>query len=343
MRALVLTAPNKLVLEEMPRPAPGPGEVQVRVRACGICGSDVHGLDGRTGRRIPPLIMGHEAAGEIAALGPEVHGWREGDRVTFDSTIYCGECAPCRRGAINLCEQRQVLGVSCADYRRHGAFAEYINVPARVLFRLPAGLAFEPAALAEPVAVAVHAVNRTPLAGPGARVAVVGAGMIGLLIVQVLRARGCAQIIAVDLDPERLALARRLGATATVDAATDPADAVRVLTGGTGVDASFEVVGATTPLQTAIGCTRKGGSVTLVGNLAPRVELPLQAVVTRELQLIASCASAGEYPASLELIATGQINLSSFISATAPLAEGPEWFRRLQAGEKGLLKVILRP
>jgi L-iditol 2-dehydrogenase len=343
MRALLLIAQNKLVLEEVPVPALGPGEVRVHVRACGICGSDVHGLDGRTGRRIPPLIMGHEAAGEIAALGPEVHGWREGDRVTFDSTIYCGECAPCRRGAINLCEHRQVLGVSCADYRRHGAFAEYVNVPARVLFRLPAGLAFERAALAEPVAVAVHAVNRTPLAGSGARVAVVGAGMIGLLIVQVLRVRGCAQIIAVDLDMERLALARRLGATATVDAATDPTAAVRTLTGGTGVDASFEVVGATTPLQTAIDCTRKGGSVTLVGNLAPRVELPLQTVVTGELHLIASCASAGEYPASLELIATGQVNLSSFISATPPLAEGPEWFRRLQAEKKGLLKVVLCP
>jgi L-iditol 2-dehydrogenase len=343
MRALMLTAPNELVLKEVDVPILRPDEVRVHVRACGICGSDVHGLDGSTGRRIPPLIMGHEAAGEIAALGPEVRGWREGDRVTFDSTIYCGECAPCRRGAINLCEHRQVLGVSCADYRRHGAFAEYVKVPARVLFRLPAGLAFEQAALAEPVAVAVHAVNRTPLAGPGARVAVVGAGMIGLLIVQVLRFRGCTQIIAIDLDAERLTLSRRLGATATVDAAADPAGAVLALTGGCGVDASFEVVGASAPLQTAIGCVRQGGSVTLVGNLAPRVDLPLQAVVTRELQLIGTCASAGEYPAALELIAAGQVDTRAFISATPPLAEGAEWFRRLQAGEKGLMKVVLCP
>ena len=137
--------------------------------------------------------------------------------------------------------------------------------------------------------------------------------------------------------------AKRMNTTATVDATAEPVAAVRALTDGTGVDASFEVVGSTTPLQTAIDCTRKGGSVTLVGNLAPRVELPLQAVVTRELHLIASCASAGEYPAALELIASGQVNLSAFISATPPLAEGAAWFRRLQAGERGLLKVVLRP
>lgn len=341
MKALVLIAPGELRCLDVPVPAPQPGEVLMRVRACGICGSDVHGMDGSTGRRIPPLIMGHEAAGEIAGDGAP--DWPAGTRVTFDSTLHCGECPACRRGAVNLCAQRRVFGVACAEYRQDGAFAEYVRVPVRTLHRLPAGLGFAQAALAEPVAVAIHAVNRTSLARPGARTVVVGAGMIGLLIVQVLRARGCEEVIAIDIDPGRLDIAGRLGATATVNAADDPDGAVRSLTGGDGADASFEVVGAAAPLRTAIACVRRGGSVTLVGNLAPQVELPLQTVVTGELQLIASCASAGEYPASLELLASGRIDTDAFISATPPLAEGADWFRRLRVGEKGLMKVVLLP
>ena len=128
------------------------------MRACGICGSDVHGMDGSTGRRIPPLIMGHEAAGEIAEVGAGVSGWKPGDRVTFDSTIYCGRCWHCLRGEVNLCDERRVLGVSCAEYRRDGAFAEFVAVPERILYRLPDDLSFEQAAMVEAVSVAVHAV-----------------------------------------------------------------------------------------------------------------------------------------------------------------------------------------
>jgi len=193
------------------------------------------------------------------------------------------------------------------------------------------------------VAVAVHAVGRAALPRAAA-VAVVGTGMIGLLVVQVLRAAGCAQIIAVDLDEGRLGLARRLGATDAVGpGATDAAAAVRRLTGGRGADAAFEVVGFAATVRTAVDCVRKGGRVTLVGNVAPAVELPLQAVVTRELTLIGTCASAGEYPASLALIADGQIDVGACISAAVPLEEGARWFERLYAREPGLLKVLLRP
>jgi len=342
MRALVLTAPNELRLEDRPMPVPQSGEILVRVRACGICGSDVHGLDGRTQRRIPPLIMGHEAAGEIASHG--LVDWPAGTPVTFDSTAWCGRCWHCRRGEVNLCDRREVVGVSCADYRRHGAFAEYVCVPVRTLHALPQRLDFVHGALAEPVSVALHAVNRAGHITPETTAVVVGTGLIGLLVVQVLRARGCGRIVAVDLDAGRLAQAARFGATATMDARQpDVADRVRGLTAGRGADTTFEVVGATATITTAIACTRKGGEVVLVGNLAPQVTLPLQSVVTRELRLHGSCASAGEYPASLDLIASGRINVDELISARPPLEEGADWFRRLQAGEAGLMKVVLCP
>jgi L-iditol 2-dehydrogenase len=343
MKALVLAEYGRFVLEDRPTPTLQSDEVLVRVRACGICGSDVHGMDGSTGRRIPPIVMGHEAAGEIARLGTAVKTWSIGDRVTFDSTVYCGECWHCRRGEVNLCENRRVLGVSCADYRRDGAFAEFVAVPQRILYRLPDSLSFEQAAMVEAVSVAVHAVKRTSLS-PGATVAVVGTGMIGLLVVQVLRAAGCSQIIAIDLDPERLRLAQKLGATTTFLTASEGlAQRIQDLTEDRGVDAAFEVVGITAALKTAIDCVRKGGSVTLVGNLQAKVELPLQLAVTRELRLIGTCASAGEYPECLELIASGKVDVKAFMSATAALEEGPQWFERLHKGEKGLMKVLLKP
>jgi L-iditol 2-dehydrogenase len=168
--------------------------------------------------------------------------------------------------------------------------------------------------------------------------------MIGLLVVQVLRARGCGQIIAIDLDEGKLTLARQFGATHTLQAAApDLQEKIRALTDTRGVDAAFEVVGLPATVKTAIESVRKGGSITLVGNLKPQVDLPLQAVVTRQLTLIGTCASAGEYPACLDLIASGKVNVTDFISATPPLEEGAQWFERLYAGEKGLMKVLLKP
>jgi len=343
MKALVLKEYRRFAVEDIPMPDLQPDEVLVRVRACGICGSDVHGMDGSSGRRIPPIVMGHEAAGEITKIGGSVSKWAIGDRVTFDSTIYCGDCWYCRRGNVNLCENRRVLGVSCAEYRRHGAFAEFVAVPQRILYRLPDNLSFEQAAMVEAVSVAAHAVKRAPPAEDASTV-VVGAGMIGLLVVQTLRIAGCKQIIAIDLDESRLALAAKFGATQTFKAGNpDLPEKIRALTGGRGADAVFEVVGLPDTVKTAIDCVRKGGAVTLIGNLKPQVELPLQFVVTREISLFGTCASAGEYPACLDLIARGQINVTEFISATAPLEDGPRWFERLYSGEKGLMKVLLKP
>jgi L-iditol 2-dehydrogenase len=180
VKALVLTRYSHFEYQEVDRPVPGPEDVLVRVAACGICGSDVHGMDGSSGRRRPPLIMGHEASGVVAELGSAVADWRVDDRVTFDSTIYCGRCHFCRRGDINLCDRRRVLGVACDEFRRDGAFAEYVVVPQHIVYRLPNALPFEQAAMVEPVSIAFHAVDRLPVRLSDTAV-VVGSGIIGLL------------------------------------------------------------------------------------------------------------------------------------------------------------------
>ena len=343
MKSLLLTEYNHLEIVDQPVPACGPNEVQVRVEACGICGSDVHGYDGSSGRRIPPIVMGHEAAGTVAAFGSAVQGLTEGDRVTFDSTVYCGSCGYCATGEMNLCDHRQVIGVSCADYRRAGAFAEYVVVPRHIVYRLPETISFQEAAMLEAVSVALHAV-RVSQTAPGKTALVIGAGMIGLLILQAARAAGCARVIVADIDASRLNLARQAGAQDLLHCSGDElAGELLRLTNGRGVDAAFEAVGRKETVAAAIDCTRKGGTVTLVGNIQPEVTLPLQKVVTRELRLQGSCASAGEYPEAIDLVAKGKIRVMPLISAVAPLDEGPQWFQRLHAREPNLMKVILTP
>lgn len=342
MKALVLRQYNQFCYEDVPLPEYGKKDVLIKVRACAICGSDVHGMDGSSGRRQPPIIMGHEAAGEIAATGSEVKSFRTGDRVTFDSTIYCGHCHFCRKGMINLCDNRRVLGVSCDDYRLDGAMAEYVAVPEHILYALPDVISFEQASMVEPLSIAMHALRRSKAALAGTA-AVIGTGMIGLLVIQLLRLAGCRQIIGVDIADEKLELAARLGATSTFNSSRDDVRAkIRELT-TYGADAVFEVLGFTETVRMAVDCTAKGGCLTLVGNLRPWVELPLQSVVTREISLNGTCGSNLDYPDCLELIAGQKVDINAFISAVAPLSEGNSWFRRLYAGEPGLMKVILKP
>ena len=233
--------------------------------------------------------------------------------------------------------------MSCQEFRCDGAFAQYVAVPQHILYRLPDQLSFEHAATVEPVAIAMHGVGRLPIRA-GDTAVVIGAGMIGLLCVEVLRAVGCGRILAVDVDRPRLELARQLGA----DVVLSPQDGdvvAEVLrqTGGRGADLAVEAVGLPATVATAVRSVRKGGSVSLVGNLAAQVELPLQAVVTREITLYGSCASVGEYPACLDLIARGVLKVAPLITAVAPLSEGAEWFARLHGRENGLMKVVLTP
>jgi len=343
MKALLLAEYKRLELTDLPAPTPGPDEVLIRVAACGICGSDVHGYDGSTGRRIPPIVMGHEAAGTVAALGEDVRGFSDGDRVTFDSTVYCGGCAYCRRGLVNLCDDRQIVGVSTPDFRRHGAFSEYVTVPARIVYRLPDELSFAHAAMLEAVSVALHAVELSKPAS-ASPVLVIGAGMIGLLTLQALRAEGFPCVFIADLDESRLRLAAQLGAAATFQASgPDLLAQVLAATNNEGVNLAIECVGRDETVRGAIDAVRKGGTVTLVGNIRPEVTLPLQKVVSRQIRLQGSAASAGEYPRAIELLSSGAVQVAPLITAVAPLEEGPRWFERLYAGEPNLMKVVLTP
>jgi L-iditol 2-dehydrogenase len=342
MKALVLTQYQSMQVADIDMPDVGPDDVLVRVEACGICGSDIHGYDGSTGRRIPPLVMGHEAAGVIESVGANVSDLIKGDRVTFDSMVSCGKCHFCRTGHQNLCDNRMVLGVSCGDYRRHGAFAEFISVPRRIVYQLPDELSFEHAALVEAVSVAVHAVAVTPIQ-LGDTAVIVGAGMIGLLTLQAAKAAGATRIIAVDLNDRRLKVAQDLGATDVIRGDGDVPAQIKAMTGGRGSDVALEVVGATSTIKTAIESVRKGGCVTLVGNISPTIELPLQSVVTREIRLQGTCGCNGEYPQCIDLMARGIINVAPLITSKITLAEGPAWFERLYAGDPDQMKVLVQP
>lgn len=347
MKALQLTNYKRLEIADVPEPVMGAEDVLIAIRACGICGSDVHGYDGSTGRRIPPMVMGHEAAGVVEAVGSAVKDFAPGDRVTFDSTVYCGKCFYCLRGEVNLCEDREVVGVSTPLFKRTGAFAESIAVPQRIVYKLPDGLPFEHAAMIEAVSVAAHAVALSSIRR-GDTAIVIGAGMIGLLTLQVVKHAGAERVLVLDVDASRLKLAKSLGATETFVSGSEEAsktirEAVLAMTEGRGADVALECVGITPAINDAIENVRKGGTVTLVGNIAPRVEVGLQSIVTRQIRVQGSCASAGEYPESMEMMASGAVRVDGLISAVATLEDGPQWFERLYSREPGLMKVVLTP
>lgn len=343
MKALVLDNYMELNYRDFPEPEIAPDEVLIQVKACGICGSDVHGMDGSTGRRQPPIIMGHEASGVLVEIGSSMSGWKVGDRVTFDSTIYPLNDWFTRKGHYNLSDNRKVLGVSPGEYRKHGAFAEYVTVPAHILYKIPDSVSFEQAAMVEPVAVAAHAVNISNIQ-PGASAVVVGAGMVGMFVVNMLKIAGANPIIAVDLDEKKLELAKEFGATHTIKSSDENViGKIKELTKNRGVDFCFEVVGISETVNLCINSLRKGGTAVLVGNLKPEVIIPLQKVVTTELSLLGSCAINGEYELVLDLLASGKISVDKMISAVAPLSDGAIWFDRLYKKEPGLNKVILVP
>jgi L-iditol 2-dehydrogenase len=243
MKALVLEEYNKLIYKEVDTPDISENEVLIKVKACGICGSDIHGMDGSTGRRQPPLIMGHEASGEIVSTGSKVNKWKTGDRVTFDSTVYQLNDWYTLEGKYNLSDNREVMGVSSDDFKRHGAFAEYVAVPDHILYKIPDEVSFEEAAMVEPAAVALHAIKKgNPQIGESC--VVVGTGMIGIFILKLLSVTGVSVLIAIDTDESKRKAAEKTGTTFSFD----PSDVnlysqISELTGGRGADLSFEAVG----------------------------------------------------------------------------------------------------
>lgn len=343
MKALVLEKYNELVYKDVPDPIIKRNEVLVRVMACGICGSDVHGLDGSTGRRIPPMIMGHEASGIIVKTGTDVSSWKSGDRVTFDSTVYPLNDWFSLEGMYNLSDNREVLGVSPGTYKRDGAFSEFIAIPEHILYKIPGKVTFEQAAMVEAVAVALHSVNISGIR-TGDKCVVVGAGMIGIFVLKLLKLSGALKIIAIDSNLKRLEMAALAGADHTF-LSTDEnlAEKIITLTNNRGADISFEAVGKSESVNIAIDVLRKGGKTVLVGNTSPTIVFPLQKVVTRELKILGSCAIRGEYETVLNMLETGKISVDDQISAVVPLSEGAIWFNKLYRKEEDLNKVILIP
>lgn len=343
MKALLYTKPCTLEYTDVPEPAFGDDEILVRVQACGICGSDVQGYTGKTGRRLPPLIMGHEAAGVVEAIGRNVTDFTPGDRICFDSTVYCNQCPACKQGLFNRCDKRQVLGVSVPTFKRHGAMAEFVVVPHWICAKLPDEMSFVQASLLEPASIGAHAASRAPITDSDT-VIVIGAGTIGLFILQAAKLRGARKVIACDINDFRLDLAREVGADACINAArTRPEAEVLELTDGHGANLTFEAVGFAQTFGQAISMTCTGGTVVAVGNLATQTEFNLQELVSRELTFTGSYASAGEFRTCMDQIASGRIDVAPLVSEVLPLSDGVSAFERLLKAEEDLLKIVLEP
>ena len=324
-------------------PVVGDDDVLIRIKACGICGSDVHGFTGKTGRRIPPLIMGHEAAGIVEEVGKNVNGFEKSDRVCFDSTVYCNKCQSCRKGLYNRCEKRRVLGVSTPEFRRHGAFAEYVAVPWWIVSKIPDNMSFTQAALLEPASIGTHAGNRAPIS-TNDTVVVIGAGTIGLFILQAARLRGAAKVIVADINEFRLVLAQKLGADKAINPLkSDIRETIFKETKNRGADVTFEAVGYAQTFLDGVSITKTGGHLVAVGNLEKTAEFNLQELVARELTFTGSYASSGEFRDCIELVASGKINVEPLISDVLPLEDGPGAFERLLKAEENLLKIVLEP
>ena len=336
MKAMMYRGPWKMPVEELEEPTASAGKVVVEVEAVGICGSDVHGFTGRSGRRTPGIVMGHEFAGTIGEVGPEVEGLRGRRRCGRDASIY--GCAWGDPYPINLSPHRRLTGMN-----EHGAYAQRVAVRTAQLFPKPEGLSWQRAALCEPMAVTLHAARITPI-NPMQKVAVVGVGPIGLLAMLAARLKGAGTVIAVDRSAHRLELAEELGADAVINVEeTDAAAAIREMTDG-GVDVAFEAVGLSPTAQLSVEATRNGGNVTWIGNNAPMIELDMQSIVTREMSVRGSYGfDETDFAAAIEALSSGRLNVDPLVELVAPLDDGPELFRSLAAGENDLVKIILKP
>ena len=340
MKALVYYGPEDLRLDEIVDVKPVPGEALIRVRACGICGSDVHGYLGITGRRIPPMVMGHEFSGDVIEVGEGVTGIKVGDRVAAYPVIFCGECKPCRQGDVHACLNKKALGVlEC-----NGAMAEYVSLPAKLLFKLADKLSYEAGSMMEPLAVAYRGVNHSgDLAGKN--VFIVGAGTIGLLAMAVVKMRNPAQVFVSDLSDIRLGVAKEMGAAHIMNPSRDNVyDIINRATGGAGVDVAFEAVGATPTVQQAMAGLRVGGTAVWIGNSAKMVEVNMQEIVTRELRVLGTFLyTFQEFSDVADLLNSGKLNVEPLISLRAPMMEqGVELFARLARNPGPLIKVILQ-
>ena len=341
MKALVWEAPRVMVLREQSEPSVGLSEVLVKVAYAGICGSELSGYLGHNALRTPPLVMGHEFSGEIVALGAQAKARNpalvEGQMVTVNPLVSCGSCEFCARGLNNLCVMRKLIGA-----HQPGAFAEYVGVPAESAMPLPNGVSARIGALTEPAAVGVRIGE---LAGPlqGEEALVIGAGPIGLLALQALRAKGAAHVFIADLDPERLAMGAALGGEPLDPRALDVAQAVREATAGRGVWVSIDAVGTAVTRRQCVAATRSAGTLIVSGLHEETSTMPVAEIIRREIVVRGSFAySPADFAEALRRLARGAIRLDPWI-VEAPLADGGQWFDRLVERPGDVAKVLLVP
>jgi threonine dehydrogenase-like Zn-dependent dehydrogenase len=341
MKALVWKAPRLLALREQTEPEPQADEVVLQVAYAGICGSELSGYLGHSGIRTPPLVMGHEFSGTIVARGDACAArWpslAEGQRVTANPMISCGNCGYCRSAAPQLCPARKLIGA-----HRPGAYAEYVAVPARSVLPLPQAVSLRTGALVEPVAVGVR-IGETAGDVAGQDALVIGAGPIGLLALQMLRLRGSARVFIADLDPARLAMGAELGGVPLNAREVNVVQIVCDATSGGGVPVSVDAVGTATTRAQCVAATRAAGTVLLSGLHEETSAIPAAEIIRKEIIVRGCfCYSPANFAEALDLLARGAVRLDPWI-VEAPLAEGGTWFDRLLDAPGAVAKVLLTP
>lgn len=337
MRALVYEAPRVMSLRDIERPVPGRGEVLVEVAYSGICGSELSGFLGQNSLRTPPLVFGHELSGVVAETGAGVESTVEvGARVTVNPLISCGRCSLCVTGRHQLCRKRLLLGASLP-----GSNAEFVVVPAIALEAVPQGLDLKDASMAEPAACAVHAVSLSGIDAANSAL-VVGAGPIGLFLIQVLLAQGVTRILLADRNPERRRMAAALGAVVIREEADGLLTDVRELTSGTGVDVAFDAAGTLETRRNCLSATAAGGKVMLIGLHADETSLPVNTLIRNEISAVGVFAyTPNAFRTALAWLGEGRLGLRNGV-VEAELEQGPGWYQRLVDGDPAA-KVLLRP
>jgi L-iditol 2-dehydrogenase len=342
MKSLVYYGPQDLRLEERPIPIPKKGEVLVKVRAVSVCGSDLgaYRLPEVSDRWAPPLVLGHEFSGEIAALGEGVENLQVGQAVTANPILYCGECYYCQHGMINLCTNRHSLGTSIDGVAQDGAMQEYMTMRASAIIPLLEGVSFIQGALLEPLAVSLVAARNVNF-GNGEKVAIIGAGPIGLMILSFLKSSGNKKVYISDLLPTRLQKAIHLGADEIISGRDDVVKTVKDLTDGIGVDRVIIAAGAPGVMEDAIKMVRSGGRIVLVALIHHKAEMDLLPVVARQISILGSYMFTNEMYDVMQMIADKQLNVDELVSSTYPLKKGKEIFDILCGPTCDKVKIIL--